>query len=89
MPTPTTAEGMHRAVEAGVETIEHGDEGTDAAFKELAAKGIAYCPTLAASEAVAEYRGWTRGSAARAAGARAEESQLRRRAGGRCHHHER
>jgi len=59
----TTPEGMHRAVEARVETVEHGDEGTDAAFKELAAKGVAYCPTLAASEAVAEYRGWTRGSA--------------------------
>ena len=58
----TTPEGMHRAIEAGVETIEHGDEGTDAAFKEMAAKGVAYCPTLAASEAVAEYRGWTRGS---------------------------
>ena len=28
----------------------------------MAAKGVAYCPTLAASEAVAEYRGWTRGS---------------------------
>ncbi len=58
----TTPEGMHRAIEAGVETIEHGDEGTDAVFKEMAAKGVAYCPTLAASEAVAEYRGWTRGS---------------------------
>ncbi|OYU35439.1 amidohydrolase family protein [Novosphingobium sp. PASSN1] len=54
-----TAEGMRRAIAAGVDTIEHGDEGTPAVFKAMAAKRIAYCPTLAASEAIARYRGWS------------------------------
>lgn len=54
-----TAEGMRRAIAAGVDTIEHGDEGTPAVFKAMAAKRIAFCPTLAASEAIARYRGWT------------------------------
>lgn len=53
-----TAEGMRRAIAAGVDTIEHGDEGTPAIFKAMAAKRIAYCPTLAASEAIARYSGW-------------------------------
>jgi len=53
----TTAEGMRRAVEAGVETIEHGDDGTAEVFASMAARGIAYCPTLAASEAVSRYGG--------------------------------
>ncbi len=53
-----TAEGMRRAINAGVDTIEHGDEGTAEVFKAMAAKRIAYCPTLAASAAIARYRGW-------------------------------
>lgn len=53
-----TAEGMRRAIAAGVDTIEHGDEGTAEVFKAMAAKRIAYCPTLAASAAIARYRGW-------------------------------
>jgi len=53
-----TAEGMRRAIAAGVDTIEHGDEGTVSVFRAMAAKRIAYCPTLAASEAIARYRGW-------------------------------
>jgi imidazolonepropionase-like amidohydrolase len=54
-----TAEGMRRAIAAGVDTIEHGDEGTPQVFKAMAAKRIAYCPTLAAGEAIARYRGWS------------------------------
>lgn len=53
-----TAEGMRRAIAAGADTIEHGDEGTAEVFKAMAAKRIAYCPTLAASAAIARYRGW-------------------------------
>lgn len=53
-----TAEGMRRATEAGVDTIEHGDEGTPAVFALMKAKGVAYCPTLAATDAIARYRGW-------------------------------
>ncbi len=53
-----TAEGMRRAIAAGVDTIEHGDEGTPELFRAMHDKGIAYCATLAASDAIARYRGW-------------------------------
>lgn len=53
-----TAEGMRRAAEAGVDTIEHGDEGTAEVFRLMKAKGVAYCPTLAATDAIQRYRGW-------------------------------
>ena len=51
----TTAEGMRRAVAAGVDTIEHGYGGTAEVFKAMAEKHIALCPTIAASEAYARY----------------------------------
>jgi imidazolonepropionase-like amidohydrolase len=51
----TTAEGMMRAVRAGADTIEHGYGGTEAVFRAMAARGVALCPTLAASEAYARY----------------------------------
>ncbi|MGE0355009.1 MAG: amidohydrolase family protein, partial [Gemmatimonadales bacterium] len=50
-----TPEGMRRAIEAGVTTIEHGDHGTPEVFRMMHDKGIALCPTLAAAEAYAEY----------------------------------
>jgi imidazolonepropionase-like amidohydrolase len=55
----TTAEGMRRAAMAGVDTIEHGYGGTPQIFKLMHDKGIALCPTIAASEAYARYfQGW-------------------------------
>jgi imidazolonepropionase-like amidohydrolase len=58
----TTAEGMRRAVLAGVETIEHGDEGTREVFQLMRKRGVALCPTLAATEAYAQYfHGWAKG----------------------------
>lgn len=57
----TTAEGMRRAINAGVETIEHGDEGTQDVFRLMKAKGVAFCPTVAAGDSVARYRGWKKG----------------------------
>lgn len=58
-----TAEGMRRAVLAGVQTIEHGYEGTDEVFKLMAERGVAFFPTLAAEEAYSEYfQGYKRGS---------------------------
>jgi imidazolonepropionase-like amidohydrolase len=57
----TTEEGMRRAVRAGVETIEHGDGGTAEVFRSMADRGVALCPTLAASDAMARYRGWKKG----------------------------
>jgi imidazolonepropionase-like amidohydrolase len=53
-----TAEGMRRATLAGVDTIEHGVEGTPEVFKLMRLHGVTYCPTLAASDAIARYRGW-------------------------------
>jgi imidazolonepropionase-like amidohydrolase len=57
----STTEGMRRAIEAGVSTIEHGDGGTPELFAAMKAKGIALCPTLAAGDAVAQYGGWKKG----------------------------
>ena len=54
----STAEGMRRAVAAGVETIEHGYGGTKEVFVAMKERGVALCPTLAASDAVARYQGW-------------------------------
>src|SRR5262245_2649092 len=42
----TTAEGMRRATLAGVETIEHGDDGSPEVFRLMKEKGVALCPTL-------------------------------------------
>ncbi|HQV61304.1 MAG TPA: amidohydrolase family protein [Chitinophagaceae bacterium] len=57
----STPEGMKRAILAGVSTIEHGDDGTEEVFKLMKEKGVALCPTLAAGEAVEQYRGWKKG----------------------------
>jgi imidazolonepropionase-like amidohydrolase len=57
----STPEGMRRAALAGAETIEHGDEGTPEVFRLMAEHHVAYCPTLAASDAVAQYAGWKKG----------------------------
>lgn len=56
-----TAEGMRRAILAGVETIEHGDGGTPEIFKLMKEKGVALCPTITAGEATTQYRGWKKG----------------------------
>jgi len=58
-----TAEGMRRAVLAGVASIEHGDSGTPEVWRLMAEKKVGYCPTLAAVEATARYAGWKEGSA--------------------------
>lgn len=50
-----TPEGMRRATLAGVDTIEHGFEGTDEVFRLMAEKGVAFLPTLQAEESYAEY----------------------------------
>jgi imidazolonepropionase-like amidohydrolase len=57
----STPEGMRRAVIAGAETIEHGDGGTPEVFRLMKERGVALCPTLTASEAVAQYAGWKKG----------------------------
>lgn len=54
----STAEGMRRAALAGVDTIEHGTDGTAEVFALMHARGVALCPTLAATDAIARYQGW-------------------------------
>jgi imidazolonepropionase-like amidohydrolase len=56
-----TPEGMRRAVEAGIETIEHGYGGTPEVFRLMAERGVALCPTLAATDAISRYAGWRKG----------------------------
>lgn len=59
-----TPEGMRRAILAGVETIEHGDGGTREIFELMKEKDVALCPTLAAGDAILQYRGWKKGKEA-------------------------
>ncbi len=58
----TTAEGMRRAINAGVDSIEHGDEGTAEVFRLMKQKNVAFCPTVAAGDAVSRYHGWKKGT---------------------------
>jgi len=57
----STPEGMRRAIMAGVDTIEHGDEGTPEIWKLMVEKNVAFCPTVAAGDATAQYAGWKKG----------------------------
>ncbi len=57
----STPEGMRRATLAGVQTIEHGDNGTAEVFKLMKQRGVALCPTVAAGDAISQYRGWHKG----------------------------
>jgi imidazolonepropionase-like amidohydrolase len=54
----TSKEGIRLAALAGVATIEHGNQGDIEVFRLMAEKGVALCPTLAASEAMGKYRGF-------------------------------
>lgn len=56
-----TPEGMRRATLAGVKTIEHGDGGTPEIFALMAKREVALCPTIAAGDAISQYRGWRKG----------------------------
>jgi imidazolonepropionase-like amidohydrolase len=54
----STPEGMRNAILAGVDTIEHGNAGTAEIFRLMRERGTAFCPTLAATDAISRYRGW-------------------------------
>ena len=82
----TTAEGMRRAIAAGVETIEHGDDGTPEIFRSMVAHHIALCPTVEASYAIATYRGWHPGTDPEPPSHREEARQPARRA--QCRRHD-
>src|SRR5450631_3570813 len=48
--------GVHNSVEAGVDTIEHGNYIADEDLKVMAARGIFYVPTIFVGEYVAQER---------------------------------
>jgi len=50
-----TDAGMRMAVDAGVDTIEHGYGGSEATFKRMRERGVAYLPTLTAVESTEQY----------------------------------
>jgi len=58
----SSPEAIRRAVEAGVETIEHGDMANPEVLSLMADRGVFLCPTLAAVEAISRYAGWDPGS---------------------------
>jgi imidazolonepropionase-like amidohydrolase len=51
----STDEAMRIAVLAGADTIEHGYGGSEATFRLMAERKVAYIPTLTAPEAIGEY----------------------------------
>ncbi|CAA9297759.1 MAG: hypothetical protein AVDCRST_MAG11-609, partial [uncultured Gemmatimonadaceae bacterium] len=73
----STAEGMRRATLAGVETIEHGDGGTPEVFRLMRERGVALCPTIAAGDAIQQYRGWKKGAAPEPPSIRAKRASVR------------
>lgn len=73
----SSAEGMRRAVLAGVKTIEHGDGGTPEVFELMAQHDVALCPTLAAGDAIRQYGGWRKGVDPEPAAIRAKRASFR------------
>ena len=57
----STEEGMRRATLAGVISIEHGDGGSEEVFELMKEHNVALCPTLAAGDAISQYKGWKKG----------------------------
>jgi len=58
----STPEGMRRAILAGIKTIEHGDNATSEILRLMKKHNVALCPTLAAGDAITQYRGWKKGT---------------------------
>lgn len=56
-----TSEAIRRAVLAGARTIEHGYQASTEVLELMKEHGVVLCPTLAASEAMARYSGWSPG----------------------------
>lgn len=54
----STIEGMRRATLAGVKTIEHGTSASMEILALMKEHNVALCPTLAATYAITQYRGW-------------------------------
>ena len=73
----STAEGMRRAIVAGVESIEHGDAGTPDVFRLMKERNVCFVPTLAAGDAIQQYRGYRRGSQPEPASLRNKRASFR------------
>jgi imidazolonepropionase-like amidohydrolase len=73
----STPEGMRRAILAGAETIEHGDQGTPEIFKLMVEHNVALCPTLAAGDATARYAGYKKGQGQEPAGIARKRASFR------------
>jgi imidazolonepropionase-like amidohydrolase len=73
----STPEGMRRAIEAGAETIDHGDGGTAEIFRLMKARGVALCPTLAAGHATSQYAGWRPGEGPEPAGVQRKRASFK------------
>lgn len=54
-------EAITRAVLAGAETIEHGDDLDTEISKLMKEHNVTFIPTLAAVEMISQYRGWKKG----------------------------
>lgn len=74
----STDEGMRRATLAGVQSIEHGDGGSLETFKLMAEHGVIFCPTIAAGDAISQYRGWKKGEGPEPARIVAKRASLKR-----------
>jgi imidazolonepropionase-like amidohydrolase len=73
----STPEGMRRATLAGVRTIEHGDDGTPEVFRLMREHNVALCPTVAAGDAIQQYRGWRKGTGPEPASIREKRASVR------------
>jgi imidazolonepropionase-like amidohydrolase len=73
----STDEGVRRAVNAGVETIEHGDAATLQTFQLMRSRNAAFCPTLSATESTTRYRGWKKGVDPEPAGIAAKKAMFK------------
>ncbi len=58
----STPEAIRRAVLAGAESIEHGDDGTPEVFRLMAKHRVYLCPTLSVTDAIARHGGWKPGT---------------------------
>lgn len=54
-------EAITRAVQAGAETIEHGDFIDLETAKLMKERNVTYIPTIAAVDMISQYRGWVKG----------------------------
>ena len=73
----STPEGMRRAIEAGAETIEHGNQGTPEVWKLMVERKVVLCPTVAAGDATAQYAGWKKGVGPEPAGIAAKRQSFK------------